>query len=239
MKDDHLGICVALELGSIYFETRVKSYLLHARRTGWLVFEHLPWAKTWCQDLYQRLSNYTVPLRSAGDLVTKQIMTQKVWGLWHNLTWAVYSKFSSISSHAGLMLRVLRPHLEQQASPHHVAAHSFYTWVEVGKKAECFEQHLSTLQNIQTHSGIDFKPQLFLLSSIFFTSLEVNKLKTEMTRKLLPGIFKYSEADSYFGAEFETLLISFQLVCPFSFALINISAASNVVASFELCHLRK
>lgn len=60
-----------------------------------------------------------------------------------------------------------------------------------------------------------------------------------MTRKLLPGIFKYSEADSYFGAEFETLLISFQLVSPFSFALINISPASNVVASFELCHLRK
>lgn len=151
-----MGFSVTLKLGPISFETRVKSYLLHARRTGWLVFEHFPWAKTWRQDLYQRLSNYTVLLRSAGDLVTK-IMTQEVWGLWHNLTWAVYSKFSSISSHAGLVLMVLRPYLEQQASPHHVAASSYYMWVEVGKKAECFEQHLSTLQNIQTHSGIDFK----------------------------------------------------------------------------------
>lgn len=95
MKDDPLGFSVALKLGPISFETRVKSYLLPARRTGWLVFEHLPWAKTWCQNLYQRLSNYTVPLRSAGDLVTKQIMTQEVWGQGHNLTWAVYSVFLS------------------------------------------------------------------------------------------------------------------------------------------------
>ena len=94
MKDDPSGFFCTLKLGPISFETRVKFYLLPAR-TGWLFFEHLPRAKTWCQDLYQRLSNYTVPLRSAGDLVTKQIMTQKVWGQWHNLTWAVYSVFLS------------------------------------------------------------------------------------------------------------------------------------------------
>ena len=58
-------------------------------------------------------------------------------------------------------------------------------------------------------------------------------------RKPLPGIFKYSEPDFYFGEEFERLLISFQLVCAFYFALASISPASNVVASFELCHLRK
>ena len=76
----------------------------------------------------------------------------------NDTTWlGLCTQFSSVNSHAGLMLMVLRPHLEQQASPHDEAASSFYMWVEVGKKAECFEQHLSTLQNIQTHSGIDFK----------------------------------------------------------------------------------
>lgn len=48
-------------------------------------------------------------------------------------------------------------------------------------------------------------------------------------RKLLLGIFKYSEPDFYFAEEFEMLLVSFQLICAFYFALKKISPASNVL----------
>lgn len=60
-----------------------------------------------------------------GDLVTK-IMTQEVWGLDTTSDLGCVLKVFLTSSHAGLVLMVLRPYLEQQALPHHVAASSYY-----------------------------------------------------------------------------------------------------------------